>query len=466
MPGQRPGYETDSPAFKPAFELARLIRDGETTAVDVLQAHLSRIGRYNRVLNAIVFLDEEAACLRAQAADRALDHGQVWGPLHGVPFTLKDHLDTAGMRSTMGGYPPFMERMPERDSTVASRLKRAGGVLMGKSNAFFFPYGTFGRTNNPWDLARCPGVSSSGAAAALAARLTPLEVGSDTLGSILGPAHYCGVCAMRPTHNRVSLAGLTAAWPAHIFRQMTVFGPMARCVADLRLVLGIIAGPDNRDFDVPPVPWREEPRPALRTLRIAWTPDIPGAAIETQIQAAVETLAHKLAGRGVKTGRCHPDVDYVKQSRLGRQISLEFLLGSLCYPGLIDAEQGEASFQSLYLKALAVREKLVVTWERFLADWDALLLPACGTTAPIHGRPELGQLATCDAAVPEEATLPLRLAPATGHPALVFPIGRDGQGLPIGGQLIGRRWGDERLLALGEVVAGVAGGCGRPPGFE
>ncbi len=452
--------------YEPAHELARLIREGQASAVDVLDAHLRRIQERNRELNAIIILDDEEACRQAQDADRALGQGQVWGPLHGVPFTLKDHLDTAGMRSTMGGYPPFAERLLEQDSTVAARLKAAGGILMGKSNAVFFPFGFFGRSNNPWDLARCPGVSSSGAAAALAAGLTPLEVGSDTSGSILGPAHFCGVCGMRPTQNRVSLAGLTSAWPAHLFRQMTVFGPMARCIADLKLALQIIAGPDGRDFAVPPVPWREAQRPEINTLRIAWMPSIPGAKIDSEIQQVIAALAQKLAEKGVKIGRCSPDVDYVKQAELHRRLFLDLMLESLCQPSSLTIHEGEAPSLSKYMKNVARREELIARWERFFEEWDALLLPACGVTARRHGRPASSGPTACDATLPEEVTLPLRLAPATGHPALVFPIGLDGRGLPMGGQLIGRRWADEQLLALGEVLANAAGGFRKPPGFQ
>ena len=152
--------------FRPAYQLVALIRQRRVSAIRLIETHLDQIGRHNTALNAIVSLDEEGACQRAWEADDALAHGQCWGPLHGVPFTLKDHQDTVGLRSTMGGYPPFLDRLPEEDSTVASRLKAAGAILLGKSNAVFFPFGAFGHSNNPWDLARCPGVSSSGAAAA------------------------------------------------------------------------------------------------------------------------------------------------------------------------------------------------------------------------------------------------------------------------------------------------------------
>lgn len=443
--------------------MAAMIRQGRISAVDLLESYLAQIDRHNAALNAIVTLDEEGACQRAREADDALARGHHWGPLHGVPFTLKDHQDTAGLRSTMGGYPPFLDRLPEKDSTVAGRLKAAGAILMGKSNAVFFPFGAFGPSNNPWDLARCPGVSSSGGAAALAAGLTPLDVGTDTSGSVLLPAHNCGVCGLRPTEGRVPLTGLTTLWPTQPLRILTVFGPMARAVTDLALVLSIIAGPDGHDIDVPPVPWHQVTLPTLSELRIAWTPSFPGAHISAEIRQAIEALAAKLTRLGARTERCRPAVDFARQVEISRLLLVYVTLDAICQPAEPETAAGDQPSLADYMQLLNERGRFIAAWEQFFSEWDAFLGPVCGVAAQPHGRD--GPAFDGDGARQEAVTLPLRLAAATGNPAVVIPLARDADGLPIGVQLIGRRWQDERLLAIAARISEVTEGFCPPPGF-
>lgn len=449
--------------FAPSYQLAALIRQRRLSAVELLEIYLDQIDKHNVALNAIVILDEEGAYRRAREADTALASGQCWGSLHGVPFTLKDHQDTAGMRSTMGGYPPFVDRVPEGDSTVARRLKASGAILLGKTNAVFFPFGCFGPSRNPWDLSRSPGVSSSGAVAALAAGMTPLDIGTDTSGSILGPAHYCGVFGMRPTGYRISLAGLTSPWPAQPFRILTVFGPMARSVDDLKLALKLIAGPDGRDCDVPPVPWRELAPPALSGLRVAWTSTFPGAQISDEIRQAIETLVAELDGLGVKTECCRPPVDFVRQAEINRRLFLCVMLNFLYQPGFPgSAGEDRPSFND-YFELLNERDQLIAVWEHFFSDWDIFLCPVCGVTAQLYDdeKPRFDDNTTTQ----EAFSLPLRLAPATSHPAVVIPLAQDTHGLPIGAQLIGPRWGDERLLSIAGQISKITGGFRRPPGY-
>ncbi len=449
--------------FKPAHHLAAIIRQRRVSAVDLLETYLAQIARHNTALNAIVSLDEEGACQRAWEADDALAHGQCWGPLHGVPFTLKDHQDTVGLRSTMGGYPPFLDRLPEEDSTVADRLKTAGGILLGKSNAVFFPFGAFGHSNNPWDLARCPGVSSSGAAAALAAGLTPLDVGTDTSGSVLFPAHNCGIYGLRPTEHRVPLTGLTTPWPTQPIHILTVFGPMARSVVDLKLVMEIITGPDGCDSNVPPVPWREISPPTLSELRIAWTPSFPGSQIGGEIRQAIETLANKLERMGAKTRCCLPPVDFIRQVEISRLLLIHVMLNILCDPVSQRVVGEDRPSLADYLQLLNERDRLIVAWEHFFSDWDVLLCPACGVPSQPYG----DEMTTVDGnAVSQEAvSLPLRLAAATGNPSVVIPIAQVAAGLPIGAQLISRRWQDENLLAIAAQISEITNGFCRPPGF-
>src|SRR5205085_6094653 len=272
---------------------------------EVLEAHLAQINTHNPTLNAVNTLDAEQAYKRAREADVALARGQVWGPLHGVPFTLKDAHATAGMRTTTG-FPPLADYVPQEDSTVTARLKAAGGILIGKTNVAMMlaDYQTnnpiCGRTNNPWDIERTPGGSSGGAAAALASGMTPFEIGTDLSGSIRIPAHFCGVFGLKPTENRVSLDGLIPGLNApRSVRIMSCIGPMASTVEDLALLYPIIAGPDGRDTEVQPVPVDDVPKLDLKKLRIAFAPTFPGFPVAVEIRHAVEELAQQLNGLGV-----------------------------------------------------------------------------------------------------------------------------------------------------------------------
>src|SRR5436305_4588550 len=204
--------------FSSTTELAAAIRAGHVSATEVLEAHLAQIDKRNPALNAVITLDAEQAYERAREADAALARGELWGPLHGVPFTLKDAFATAGMRTTTG-FPP-LDHVPQTDSTVTARLKAAGGILLGKTNVAAMladpaqsDNPLFGRTRNPWDRARTPGGSSGGAAAAVAAGMTPFDIGTDLSGSLRIPAHFCGVFGLKPTEHRVSLAGLIPGLP-------------------------------------------------------------------------------------------------------------------------------------------------------------------------------------------------------------------------------------------------------------
>src|SRR5437867_9143223 len=287
--------------FSSTTQLAAAIRSGNVSATEVLEAHLAQIHTHNPALNAIVTMDAERARERAQEADEALARGQVWGPLHGVPFTLKDAHATAGMRTTTG-FPPLADYVPQEDSTVAARLKAAGGILIGKTNVHMMladPAQTinpiFGRTKNPWNSERTPGGSSGGAAAALASGMTPFEIGTDLTGSIRIPAHFCGVFGLKPTEKRVSLAGLIPGLPTpRSVRIMSCIGPMARTVEDLALLYPIIAGPDRHDTDVAPVPIDDLPELELKKLRIAFAPTFPGFPVAADMRAAIEALAQQL----------------------------------------------------------------------------------------------------------------------------------------------------------------------------
>lgn len=453
---------TDS-VFSSTRQLATEIREGRVSAEDVLEDHLAQIERHNPTLNAVVTLDEEGARTRAREADDALACGEVWGPLDGVPFSLKDAHSTARMRTTVG-FPP-LDHVPEADSTVTARLKAAGGILVGKTNVpgMLADYQSdnpiFGRTNNPWDVDRTPGGSSGGAAAAVASGMTPFDVGTDLSGSIRIPAHFCGLFGLKPTERRVSLAGLVPdprGTPRSV-RVMSCIGPMARTVDDIALLYSVMAGPDGRDTDVQPVPIEDMPTVEFEDLRIAFAPTLPGVPIAGEIRAAIEELALELGDEGATVEEASlPALD------IDEELSRASELIGMTVGAFQPRENEQPTTLAEYMEALHLRDESIAAWERFFEDWDALLCPPSMTTAFPH----------CDAGSPlqvDERPTDYEMVAAhtsvfnyTGHPAIVLPCMRGRDGLPIGVQLVGRRWGESRLLAIAKNLSEMTGGFQRP----
>jgi len=443
----------------PASELAAAIRERRVSSVEALEAHLAQIARHNPRLNAVVTLDEEEARLRARQADLAVSRGEIWGPLHGVPMTLKDGHSTAGMRTT-AGHPPLADYVPQQDGTVAARLKEAGAIIMGKTNVspllldIQSSNEIFGRTNNPYDTGRTPGGSSGGAAAALAVGMTPLEVGSDLAGSIRIPAHFCGVFGLKPTERLVSMHGHIPDVPGQVrtHRIMWSIGPLARNVEDLDLALRIIAGPDGRDPDVPPVRLGEKRPAEVKRLRLAWTPTFPGVPVARSTEAALRRLASNLASAGAILEEALPAVDFADLSRtrtyLSRGVRLAFDPGT---------DEGPPPTLAEYYTALHRRDAFIAEWESFFTKWHALLCPVamraafphCPTDTPLDVD---GETVSYWRMVGH--TAPFNF---TGHPVAVVPVGQDEDGLPIGVQIVGKRWHDIQLLSVAAAVTEVAG---------
>jgi amidase len=454
--------------FSSASALASAIRTGQVSATEALDAHLAQIERHNAALNAVVIRDDAAAQQRARAADAALARGELWGPLHGVPHTLKDAFATAGMRTTIG-FPPLAEFVADEDASVVARLRDAGAVLIGKSNVATmlgdFQTGNplFGRTNNPWDNERTPGGSSGGAAAALASGMTPFELGTDLAGSIRWPAHCCGVFGLKPTEHRVSLAGVVPdprGTPRSV-RIMSSVGPLARSVEDLALVYSLIAGPDGRDTDVPPVALGLDAEPlSLAGVRIAFAPNFPGLPIAAGMRAAVVRLAGELdrAGAIVEEARW-PAFD------LGDALaSAGVLIGMALGAFGTDSGQPGPSLAD-YFSALQRRDAVIATWERFFDGCDVLLSPVSMTNAFAHCEPGSPLLVDGQPVDYHLVSAHTALFNYSGHPALAMPYGLDERNLPIGVQLVARRWGEARLLAVAAAITQRIGGFRRPPRY-
>ncbi|RWC94921.1 MAG: amidase [Mesorhizobium sp.] len=454
-------------AFASTIDLATAIAARRISAVVALDAHLAQIDRGNGAVNAIVTLDREGARERARQADVALARGDALGPLHGVPFTLKDTHDTAGMKTTVG-FPPFADYVAKKDSPVVARLKAAGAILIGKTNVATMlsdwqsDNPLFGRTGNPWNLSRTAGGSSGGAAAAVAAGMTPFEVGTDMQDSIRLPAAFCGVYGLKPTEHRVSLAG---AFPdpggtARSVRLMSCLGPLARSAEDLALIYRIIAGPGEGDTDLAPVPVEARETPDVSSLRIAVATTFPGFPVAGEISAAVEKLGEKLGSAGAM-------VEEAKLPRL--DLHDDLAEGGALIGMMLEAAQPDPPEQptpvSRWFAALARRDRSILAWDRFFESCDALLCPVAMTTAFPHCTP--GTAIEVNGREENYWMLPAYGAVFnySGHPALTIPGGYDREGLPIGLQLVGRRWSETRLLGIASAIAPLTDGYRRPTGY-
>jgi len=480
-----------NPGLDSASSLARALREGAVSSAEIVELHLERIRRFNPALNAVVTLDEKGARLRAAEADRALAAGTPLGPLHGVPITIKDAFETAGLRTT-GGYPPFADNVPERDAPVVARLRSAGAIILGKTNLPPLASGNqtvnaiFGRTNNPWNLACTPGGSSGGSAVAIAAGLSALELGSDVGGSIRGPAHLCGVYGLKTTGGRLPLAGNIASasrkQPApgpfwDVMSQFPTYGPLARSVPDLRLALRVLDGA---------APGETGQRSAA-SLRIAWTDDVGGHPIDPEIRRAMAGVASSLAAAGARverhaspgfdwtaawdaTGRCIGAFETQRNPRSKQWLFK--LAGALLARAMGNGPVVRAFFAGARMdeRTLAPvfehRLELIAAVDGFLEDWDVWMCPAMPVAAYPHSRPARTMVVAGHAIAESFMDLtfsgPFNL---TGHPAVVVPVALTAAGLPVGAQLVGRRNGEAALLDAAEAVDRIVGGYRQPPGY-
>jgi aspartyl-tRNA(Asn)/glutamyl-tRNA(Gln) amidotransferase subunit A len=467
----------DELIWMPATDQAEAIRRGDVSSAELVRAVFERIDAHDERVGAYVTLDRERALADADAADRAPGDGR--GPLHGVPISVKDLIQTAGLRTTYGSA-LFKDFVPTEDACVVTRLRAAGAVIVGKTATSEFGTGaetwtTFGpRCNNPWDLERTAGGSSGGAGAALAAGMGSIALGSDSGGSIRLPAAWCGVTGLKPTFGRVP----SPPGQRPIDHPVETTGPLARTVEDLALVMDVIAGYDPSDLSSSklPVPsYREELR-ADRPLRIDWTPDAGLGTSDADVLAALGAAASGLGSAGVDVrsstlhiGEPHPFMAmYVLVSSAGAGRLDEVLEGRLDELTPYAREFltiGLSRLGSEYVRALHEAKRLRALVDDALGDADAIMLPSTAVTAWRHGQPPsiVGGEPVAEFGGIAYGGLPfLALANLTGHPAVNVPIGLDANGLPIGAQLIGRHFGEPALLRAAAAVEAVASPVGHP----
>lgn len=433
-----------------AAALANAVRHRHVTATAVVRAHLEVLEHRNRSLNAVVCVDREGALETAAAVDAVLDAGGEVGPLAGVPFTVKDTLETRGLRTTAGA-PQYANHIPDRDAVVVAQLKAAGAVLLGKTNtpplaADVQTNGpVLGRANNPYDLRRTTGGSTGGGAAAVAAHLTALEVGSDHGGSLRIPAHCCGVRAFKPTEHALSLEGHLHGWPAGFHRQrdLVCVGFLARHVEDLALAWDVCSG----EQPVPSVVTR--PRLAVSNLAEVFPPC--GHVVRELLVGSVARLA-----REAHVEVAMPDGwDWrVAWSAWGDLMAHDtYAPWVSAWRGFVAAFSGVRlpSVQPVVDAARQAQQRLRAGVDQLLERCDAWVLPVMGVEAFAHqptGAPVNVDGASVEYWLATAAfTAPLSL---TGHPVVVLPAGMTRQGLPVGLQLVGRRGGDSALLALAQ----------------
>lgn len=425
-----------------ATTLARRIRERELCSEEVVQAHLRRIEIVNPRLNAVVQLAGEQALENARMADAALAHGQPIGALHGVPFTVKDWIDAAGLPCT-GGDLAFRTRVPTEDATVVARMRQAGAILLGKTNVMV-ENPVYGRTNNPYNLAYSTTGSSSGEAALIAAGGSPLGLGSDSGGSIRQPAHACGIAGLKPTTGRIPLTGHFPFIGA-MNDPRTSIGPMARFVEDLALALPILSGMDWKDASVIPMPLADWRAVDGRTLRVAYYTHHAQAEPTLETAETCRRVAHVLAGMGALVEEALPP-RIEEASQITRQYWQRPESGS-ADEWVAD---GEARLSSVEV------EQHLFAWDRFrrtligfMAHYDVILTPVAERPATLHGT-DAGWI---------PYTLPYSL---TGWPCAVVRAGTSPEGLPIGVQVVARPWRDDVALAVAHTIERALGGW-QPP---
>jgi amidase len=450
------------PTAASATALARAIRAGDLTSRAAVDGCLARIECVNPRLNAVIALRAEAARREADAADADAARGAFRGPLHGVPITIKDSFDTAGLVSTWGT-PGRRGCVPARDATAVARLRAAGAILLGKTNTPELTLGfetvnpLHGRTCNPYDPARTPGGSSGGAAAIVAAGGAPLELGSDTGGSIRLPAHCCGIAGLRPTTGRVSRAG-HAIGPGSTIDALTAIGPLARRVEDLTLALGLIAGPDDADPFVAPVPLADPAAVVLRALRVAWFADNGIAPADPPVGGCVREAARALADAGARVEEARPATIAETHRLFAEVFALDggaAFAARLAAAGTRLEESSLAPLAKLPAPSIAERLRVIDAWDRFRVvllgvarDFDLFVCPVHAHPALRHGE--------SDARMPAFSyTMTWNLA---GWPAAVVRAGTSPEGLPIGVQLVAPPWREDVALAAAAHVEAALGG--------
>ena len=457
-----------------ARELAGLIRSREVSAVEVVDASLARIEQLDGVLNACTVVLADAARSHAREAERAIGGGQPVGPLHGVPVAIKDAIWVSGEPATLGSR-ALADFRPAEDAAAVRRLRSAGAIIVAKttnSELLWSGYTAtelYGVTRNPWDVRLTPGGSSGGSGAAVASGMVPLALGTDAGGSIRIPASHCGIVGLKPTH------GLVARSPAfEEMRSLNVVGPLTRSVADARLCLDVIAGPDPADNLSAPIEWRRgavanAERPA-RSRQVAWSLTLGEHPVDRLVAERFHAAIAVLERDGWKLDQASPevgDLGAISMPILFTEMA-PMIVGRehLLSPALAEiVRRGSEVSAREYFNAQLRRAEYTRRVEAFFDEYDALLTPTTAMRpfdADPRGPIEIdGELVDVDMD-PDPYNLTV-IANLTGAPAVTLPAGLDRGGLPVGIQVICRRFADDLCVAIAESIAELLPAIGPPP---
>ena len=485
----------DAP-YRSAIELRDALAARKLSARELVDAAIARIEALDPKINAVVVRDFDRARAAAKAADDALANGRR-KPLLGLPMTVKEQYNVAGL-PTCWGYPKFKGSKPDSDALVVQRLKAAGAIILGKTNV---PKGlsdwqsynkVYGTTNNPWDPTRTPGGSSGGSAAALAAGFVSLELGSDLAGSLRAPAHFCGVCAHKPSLDLVPQrgSGYPGAPPIPVIGDMSVNGPMARSAADLALELNVIAGPDPMwegiGYKLALPPPRHDKIADFRVLVLDDHPLFPTAS---SMRRVLNSLADNLIKAGCRVSRSNPHQPNLARTTrnyiellgafFSRDLSPDERVKYVAEAQVLSPEnQGLRAYglrgltvsHPEWIRATRERAFLRARWQALFQDIDVLLCPPMPTVAFRQDQSEPQEDRTIDVdgkKVPYDTQMAwCSIATPTGLPATVTPIGHDGLGLPIGVQIVGGFLDDKTTLKFAELIEREFGGFVPPPNYK
>jgi amidase len=461
----------DEVAFWPAVRQAAAVRSRAFSAHDLLTLYAARLDAVNASVNAVVTVDLDRAFRDAAVVDERLARGDAVGPLAGLAVTIKDAIEVGGMRSTSGAT-ELRDHIPVDDAPAVASLRRAGAVVVGKTNLPRWCLGDtetnnelFGATNNPWDLARSVGGSSGGSAAAVAAGLSSCDVGTDIGGSVRIPSHYCGVYGLKPSFGVVPQRGyLSHLGAGSVGADMNVFGPIARSPDDVALLLDVLAGPDPEDASAWHIslPWARRSR--LDEYRVGSWIDEPACPITHEYRVLLVRAVEALRAAGARVDESHPKVTFEAQRDLW--MTLAGSATSLALPDDLAHAAGGAHRD--WLRNQERKEELRQRWHAWFDGYDALLCPVVLSAAPPHlldGDPFARTIDVDGAARNLMMDVPqwCGIINVIGFPSCVVPVGRTGNGLPVGMQIVTAYLHDHDGIDLARHLERLVGGFEPPP---
>ena len=480
--------------FDSAHEILEKIKQREVSSLEVLESFLAQVEKVNPKINAIVALDAESAKEKAIEADNKINLKSKLGPLHGLPMTIKDAFEVEGIVST-GGNPAWKDNIPKRNAEAVQRLVDAGAIIFGKTNVPFLSSDLqsfnkiYGTTNNPWDLERTPGGSSGGSAAALAAGMTPLELGSDIGGSIRVPAHFCGLYGHKPSYNIISEVGHMPPPPGSILtgNGLSVAGPLARSPEDLEIALDVLVSAQEQDSQAWKVKLPKARTKKIKELKIAVWPDEPYAEADNEITNLIKDTAKDLKHAGAKVETVDLPISFEEIDKI-----YSLLLNPLMLAGspketfetlaklnesldpndvseLAKVARGSVLKHADWVLVNAMRQNMRQKWREFFNKFDVILCPTCITPAFKHNHNPVHERKLTINGKDDEylrATLWAGPAVSAGLPSTNVPIGMSSNNLPISMQITGPYLEDKTCLEVAKVVRNIRGGFKIPPNLQ